>query len=51
MEAGLEMLRHTLLRYGSSNDDLRELIDDLRHNLSFGLLEEATADREDPASP
>ncbi len=36
MEAGLEILRHTLLSYGDAGDDVDLLVSDLRDHLAFG---------------
>ena len=40
MEAGLEMLRHTLLRYEASPTEVEPLIEGLRNELSFGARED-----------
>ena len=41
MEAGLEMLRHSLHRYRTDPEEVDQLVVDLRQHLSFGVNSEA----------
>ena len=41
MEAGLEMLRHSLHRYRTDPEEVDQLVVDLRQHLSFGMNCEA----------